>query len=224
MSPPFIHVAWPTAVAGLAVRSTAAYQNSTEASSHAVTLPSGIVAGDLLLMIARAAYNRVCTTPTGWTEVLASTDTGFGVAHVFARVADGNEGATVTVDISSAARIATNTYCISGWAGTIATDVDALFSAANSADPPSLTAGWGAADNLWIAGYTSRRCDWTQVAPTDYGNLIEAVNTPPTATSMYVGVASARRMLNAATENPATFATVSRDAYNAVTIAVRPAA
>lgn len=217
---PFVQVAWPAAT-GLAVRSVSAFENSTAVDSHAVTLPSGVQSGDLLLMLVRAAYNGVCSTPTGWTELAATTGT-FGTAHVFGRAADGNEGATVTVAIDGARRIAANTYCISGWGGTLSTDVDVLFSAANSADPPSLTAGWGTDDNLWIAGYTSRQSAWTQTAPTNYTDLLDARNTSSTS-SYYVGVVSARRFLNAETENPGSYSSTGGDAYNAVTIVVRPA-
>tara|TARA_R110000868_G_scaffold59052_2_gene181433 strand:+ start:54 stop:713 length:660 start_codon:yes stop_codon:yes gene_type:complete len=71
------------------------------ASSVSANLPSGIAAGDLLVMfvsIATATGNTI-TTPSGWTQFLAQV-TGPRTGAYY-KVADGSEGATQSVTLSS---------------------------------------------------------------------------------------------------------------------------
>ena len=66
------------------------------ATSFACNLPATIASGDLLIVILASGGTNAqqFNTLTGWTELLDENVT-FGV-HVWYRLADGTEGATVT--------------------------------------------------------------------------------------------------------------------------------
>ena len=53
---------------------TPATYNGASSASHAVTLPSGIVSGERLLMIVRQGGSNVSKTPpSGWTALLSGS-------------------------------------------------------------------------------------------------------------------------------------------------------
>lgn len=171
------------------VEATATSQNNTATTGpHTVTLPSGIVAGDLLVILIRTGV----PSATGWT-VDASN-------RVMTRTADGSEGASVAVTSGSAARMVAIAYRISGWT---AFEISSLPS---SIDPPSFSPAWGADDTLWIATATATSSDWTfTTAPTNYGSLLETGNPSNSATSRS-RIAAATRSLNASSDDPDAFA------------------
>jgi hypothetical protein len=70
------------------------------AASVSANLPSGIAAGDLLVMFVSVATNTgsTITTPTGWTQFLAQVTGQRSGAYY--KVATGSEGATQTVSLS----------------------------------------------------------------------------------------------------------------------------
>lgn len=140
------------------IESNATYQLNTTSSSHAVTLPTGITAGDLILMIFRPADTRTVTLPSGWTAVADRSSSG--QSRIMAKVATGSEGATQTVAISGASRAVAITWRISGWGGNIASDVVAAFGTAGTDTCPSLNPGWGTVAKQWFCGVTGRRSDW----------------------------------------------------------------
>lgn len=199
------------------VEATATFENSTQATSHDVTLPSTIEAGNLLVMIARLNTGTV-GAPPGWSVLgddglLGATSTGSQA--VFTKIATGSEGATANVSASGAAGCVAITYEISGWSDVVALVADA------TEDPPNLAPWFGAQDTLWIANMASLRTnDWSvSAAPTNYSNLLEAAN--PSVSASSVGMVSAERTLNAASENPGTF-TISGtlDSEDALTIGI----
>ena len=71
------------------------------AASVSANLPSGIVAGDLLVMFVSiaTATASIITTPTGWTQFLAQVTTQRTGAYY--KIATGSEGATQSVSLST---------------------------------------------------------------------------------------------------------------------------
>lgn len=119
----------------------------TAAVTHTVTLPS-TVSGDLLLMHVGSLGGAA--SATGWT-VLATPANNTTTGTLLAKVATGSE-TTVDVTLAASSVCALMIYKVGQWGGTLATDVDVNSRADINTDSStvSVTAGWGAADNLAI--------------------------------------------------------------------------
>lgn len=172
-------------------------------TSHDVSLPASIAAGDLLIMLMSFAID-VAVTATGWSPLYNFTSTKEGFA--FYKVATGSEGATfvVTTDVSS--HSAHNTYRINTYRGI----PEAQTSASN--DPPNLSPSWGSDKTLWIATGIGTP-GMSDTPPTNYANGLTAT----AGVTINAKQVSGRRTLEAASENPGTWTSASGTA----TIAVR---
>jgi hypothetical protein len=135
---------------------SSSHGSSTSAStSHVVTLPSGITAGDLLILcIGTSKFAGSNATATGWTyeggqEIESTPTQQFPRASVLSRVADGSEGSTVTVSTDASKFASWIVLRVSG-----ATDIEgldsSLFASSNAPDPPAVS-GVTACDNRCIA-------------------------------------------------------------------------
>lgn len=189
---------------------------SAGSTSHPVTLPSGVTAGDLLVVWFGFRSNPTATGSAGWTKLgQASLSTTISFA-VFYKVATGSDALTITTTTSQ--RSTHESYRITGASGTVA------FSAASSAvaanpNPPSLTPAGGAKDYLWFASATATAGTTSaSAAPTNYTNLTNQVSGSGTGCAVYI----AERNLNATSEDPGAF-TAASTSYVAYTLAVEPA-
>lgn len=213
----------------ISVAATNSYTDNTgTVSSHPLNLPSGISSGDLLLVF--AAFNGLptVTDPSGWTVLVSKTNTD--TYRIYAKIASGSEGSTVTVALSGANRAASVSYRLTGARSTI--DTTATSSAtisissasdANTAtpDPPSLTPAWGSAENLWIAATFASDSSFTFSSyPTNYS--LGQVNAQGGSQGNGTAVSVASRLLTAATEDPGTFTTVTSRTRSTYTLAIRP--
>lgn len=194
--------------------------NTSDSTEHTVNLPSGIQSGDLLLVIFNADSTPTITFPEGWTQ-LFQTLGPTTYKHMFGawyRIADGEEGATITVTTSASEQSAHTSYRITDYSGT--PEVGTSSATFNSSpNPPSLAPSWGAKDTLWFAvcGYGN---NYTITAyPTDY---TDGRNDYADSTHG-CGVGSARRELNAASEDPGTFTLSGDMRWVANTVAIQPA-
>lgn len=164
---------------------------STDTSSpYTATLPSSILATELLVIVATYDSGETLTTPSGWT--LAKNYVGVArTISVYTRTATGSDGASVdfastgSLDFTAISfRISTNSYTVQSSAGNA------------GIDPDSLTTS-GSNDYLWLAiaaGGSALTAD-----PSSY----TAVSNGGTA-GFFLRVAS--RQNTATTENPGTFA------------------
>jgi hypothetical protein len=204
--------------------------DSTASTSHTFNLPSGIVSGNLLIMfgtMTNLSSDPTMTWPAGWTQLYSQafdgTDAVFGKADCYFRRADGGEGGSITVTVDVSSIESHTSYRITGHHTT--TDPEGG-SATGGKDvnpnPPDLNpAGWGAEDTLWIAAaqYGDNQGPDITGFPASYTNTREDSNTVDS--SAITG--TARRELNAASENPGTF-TATSHIWGAGTVAIRPAA
>lgn len=188
-------------------------------SSSTVNLPAGIASGQRLLAFAVFDGDPgAITWPAGWVEVYrfgnAAGQAWLALAY---RDTDGTEGATISVSWAAARRTGWRTLRITG-ALASAPPQAALTSGSNSttADPPSLTPSWGADDTLWIATYARDSANTVTAYPASYTGAQYNKTSAP-------AMGQATRQLNAATENPGTFATSNDDNdWAASTVAIRP--
>ena len=196
-------------------------------TSNTVTLPGSIASGNLLLLVYANDGNATASS-AGWTE-LATDVSGTAVRlTVFGRIADGAEGASMTMTTSASERGAWRCSRITGWKGGALTTNEIATGTANgnsdTMDPPSLSPSWGSTKNLWLAMAAKDEGlvdDIVATWPTDYTSTGQAYDDSVNG----VNLAWGQRDREIGTENPSAFVNVSAKpfAWVAMTIAVRPA-
>lgn len=192
-------------------------------TSHTVTMPANISAGDLLIVIFCTQGTGVVnhTWPGGWNVIGTSCcNPSFSYAY---RIADGTEGATITVDSSQSRASRARAFRITGWHGTTPPEGMDGGGTTSGGDAPGLelTPSWGSADTLWIAAFAY-----------DDANTNSAVTAYPTNYTLFqhdistgnLGLASAARQLAAAADQPDVFSINDNETYQIATIGVRPVA
>lgn len=214
---------YSTTTTGIAVATT----------NQAANLPATVDANDLLLVVYSwlgAATNNIATPPSGYTEIMAQVNRdGLANLAVYGKVADGSEdGGTATAVLDSNA---TGSHIVirvtaASWFQTIGSVEAGVANvqAGTAPDPPSLTASWGAEDNLFIAigAAADDDVDFT-VAPTNYVDLENIVSGAGTNAGCSCGAAFLEVTADA-TDNPGTFTLASSESWVANTLVVRPAA
>jgi hypothetical protein len=180
--------------------------------NHTVNLPSGIASGNLLIALFGTTSAATPTFPAGWSQLFFTSNT----FSAWYKIANGTEGASITVTTSSSVQSAHITYRITGYSGTPEVGTSATGSSANP-DPPNLSPSWGAANTLWIACEGITGPYTVSSYPTNYSSGL----------NYYFGgggpsVGAAQRNLNASSENPGTFTLGSSSTWVANTIAVAP--
>ncbi|MBP8114308.1 MAG: T9SS type A sorting domain-containing protein [Chitinophagaceae bacterium] len=213
----------PNASAFPVVSATAtSTKSATAGTTHTVSLPAGIQSGDLLLIFwADAdAVNTDPGTPLGWTQLYTTTINN-RIFRAWYKIASGLEGTTLNIT-AGAERSAHTSYRISSGsyqgvpvAGTAVTGTN------NAPNPPNLTSGFGATNTLWIAASHSGGDDNSPAptAPTNYTAIITGYTGNSNTT--HARVATARRELSAASENPGAFGLGSNVDWLANTVAIR---
>lgn len=195
---------------------------SSSGTTHTLTMPASIAAGDLLVAWFEASgitstSTSIATNVGTWTkvfEVNPAASTQLGV--LFWKWADGSEdGASVVITVGVAfARSIGSVFTISG-----AYSLNNPFFSANTTntfDPPSVTAPWGTGENLFIAIAASAingAVNFTG-APTGYSNLTSKTG----ANSGGIGQAS--KQSTSATDNPSAFTASGGAVYVSATMVV----
>lgn len=209
--PPSVERAHAAATPVVEATNTSAELGKT--TSHSVALPASIAAGDELI-VAFAAKGTTFNLPSGWTE-LYNSGSAFPGLFVIRREADGGEGATLTVTTGGSQKSAHASYRISG---AVASEISTAATGTSvNPDPPSLTPSGGALDYLWLAIDSNEGGATVSAYPTNYTDGFQSANPGET-------IESARRELNAASENPGTFTISGSFNWRAVTVAVPPGA
>ncbi len=205
---------------------------ATDSTTHNVAMPGTTAAGDLLLMFFSydSNGNPTVTDPDGaggWTELTAvNSATNGAIGSIWAKVATGSDGATVNFATSNTQSGAAQVYRIpaASWYGDIANGISVASGAGAttaSPNPPSLTTSWGNSPNLWIAYAAGGTHTGVSSYPANYTNGSHASGN---TTTNGASVSTARRELEAATEDPGTFTMASSQTSVAFTVAIRPAA
>jgi hypothetical protein len=212
------------------IQATNESSTNTAGTSHTINLPTGITAGDLLIVcLDKGSTAATVNALAGWTELL-DENAGNGL-YIAYRLADGTEGSTIGLTTSASTRSAEITFRISG-AQDPATQAPQIGTTATGTsttpDPPSVTPTGGAKDYLWIAlfGQAGEEADddaWANTPPTNYTPSPPLQKSCGTVGTNLGGlIAAASRQLNASSENPGTFAVDVSNAWRAQTIAIHP--
>lgn len=183
----------------------------TNATSHGpITLPSGIVAGELLVCLFAVDGSPTCTASAGWDKLGQASYSTTVTGAVFWKVATGSDALTVT---TSASEIATAiVYRLSAGWGLVGASANG---SSVNADPPPLTPAGGAGDYLWLAGHCSDSTVVASAAPSGYGSLTTRV----AASTGGASISAATKAATTASENPGAFTTASEQ-WVAWTLAV----
>lgn len=209
---------------------TTAETATVAGTSHVVTLPSGIVSGDLILILTnKGVANTTFNALAGWTELV--DDAVSNGNTIWARTSDGSEGSTVTFTSAASVRCSHIAYRISG-AEPVSVQAPQLSTVATGTsatpDPTTCTPTGGAKDYLWIAmaGMAGEEADddtWGNSPPTNF------LPNPPRQKTNGIGgtnqgglILSAERSVNAASLDPGSFGVDTSNAWRAYTIAVHP--
>lgn len=197
---------------------------ASDTTAHVVSMPASVNAGDALIVIFTNDGSATVTTPSGWTQLYTLANGTALTGGAYAKVASGSEGGG-TVDFVTSATESASAQCyrISGWHGLIAgiaAGTAGSTTTGTTADPPSLSPGWGALDTLWLATCHTSTTQTISSGPTNYTNLTQTTSGSGTTFAQTI---SARRNNNTATEDPDVFTTSGTGAskvYN--TLAIRP--
>ncbi len=207
---------------------------AANATSWTLTWPTGITAGDLLLLFLGIDGN-VTVTPAGTGWVATTPFTGSGGAcsgHAHKKVADGSETGTFTATVSGSESGGWRIYRISGWEGTLGTTFDnaattggvatVRVSGGDSANPNPANLdplNWATEDTLWIAGCAVDTSRTISVYPLADNNTADVSGGAGGAT---LGLCTLNDAVSA--KDPGTFTISTADQWGAITVAVRPAA
>jgi hypothetical protein len=210
----------------VSIESSATYSDGTGATSHAVTLPTGISAGDLLLICFVRHDQGAITTPSGWT-LLASADIDEkDSTAIFGKIASGSEGSTQIITIDGPKRASAITLLINGHRNGLSTSEIAVSSANQQTntlapDPPSLTPSWGSTENLWLAiGFCENGSFTFGSYPSGFAL---GVNTVQTGVGTGNAVSVAGKLATGTSEDPGAFTiSASSRKWATFTLAIRP--
>lgn len=196
----------------------------SDATSHAVAMPaSGVLAGMGLVCVFTNDGNATVTTPNGWTAKSSDAATTTLRLSVYVKVADGTEGGTTVDFVTSATeQAAAQVYLLSTWFGAltgfeVGTAASDAGGASTQPDPPSLTPSW-TGDTMFLAIWGHSNSTVTDTYSSNYTNGAEADSGDTTAAAQ---VASCRRFIQAAAENPGAGSFSGGAAWVAQTLAVR---
>ncbi len=195
------------------------------ATSYSITLPSGIATGDLLLIFFSKSNITDDLTHTGWTRIaVVGADSEF--KGIFARIADGSEGATATFTVTTSTAAAANAYRVTGASSTL-NDIE-ISSPVNSgttattANPPSLTTPWSTEESLWFSAvFVNDSAIDAFVSHSSGYSLGQIVNTSGGGASGQAIITSAK-LATTGTEDPGVVTWTTARRSDAYTLAIRP--
>jgi hypothetical protein len=205
------------------VRSYTTNKETAATTLHNVTIPSGMVAGDLLLLLMVVDSNGSITTPGGWTLLNITANSTNMQNAIFYKIAAGTE-TNFTVTTASAESV--NACLAIKYAGTPITTTAATGTSATP-DCPSLDSG-DATYKLWLAlgGFntgisaSAYPSDFTPAASEIVSDVNRIRHTENSGGASGVGIGVATIISATQTIDPASFTIGSSQAWVAHTIAI----
>lgn len=198
--------------------------SNAASTSHDLTLPS-FSAGDLIIVNAFAVNTPDFTwtfdgATDKWTQLWQVDYPGYARGNCKYRVMQGGDGSTLTIGLSLSRKFAYSIVKVTGWHGTQAPECGTGYNEySNVQNPPSVTASWGSADNLFLAFDANDSRPITSGLPTNYTGFDAhgAVNDVACARTAY-------RQYASASDDPSAFTATGNSTFVVNTVVVRPAA
>jgi PKD repeat protein len=174
----------PTATTGIALRGSQG-TSARGVTSVSVDIPTGVQAGDGLVLVLSTNSTASGATPTGWTPAHARLSGSGPSTQVFQRVAAaGDAGDPVTVTLSARAKVTLQVLAYSGTAATgpIASVTSTARGAGTSHPTPAATAAPGSwVVSLWSDKQAAART-WTAPAGVTVRSNLAGVGSGDVAT------------------------------------------
>lgn len=195
-------------------------------TTFTINLPSNLVSNNGILMIVTAYQQPTISTPTGWTLVATgingSSQRGPRVS-VFIKVSNGAEGSTVSVTLGAANEATAITARITNWTSATTSVEGSVINAGGTLNPnpPSQTASWGSANNLFVALVGIRSSSTVTAYPTNY-TLYQTIASNTANSNRGETTIAARELANA-TDDPSTFTFTASDDMVTGTLVIRGA-
>jgi hypothetical protein len=203
------------------IAAAAAATTPADSASHVCALPSGIAAGNLLLAVVVCRGSAAMTWPAGWTAITNGAGASGTAVRSEARyrIADGSEGASITVSGSSVSWLS-RVWRITGHSGAAPTCAAASGTSANPIPPPL---GDQASNALWFLSLAWDGRPGFTFWPSPYSQARLAAHVADSGgVSGWVQQASAGIELGVHGVTPGACTSASA-AWRALTIAVPPA-
>ncbi len=201
-------------------------ETNTTGTTHAISLPSGILANDLILIVAgQASAFSFPANPTSFTRLGSSKVHGSSTFNVYAKKAAGGETTVNQVQNQSCNGIYQGMR-VTGWgADSVTNDIDSteqiITATQTSHNPVSVTAGWGAKDNLFIATCSIGGPNHITGFPSGYGNTLSS--RIPGGAGPQMAVASCTKNSALASDDPGNFSWSGNSASASLTLVIEPA-
>lgn len=191
-------------------------QSNSSADPQTINLPGNILDGDFLLISASVGATTTITWPGGYNQLITSTNST-RVILAYHRC-DGSEGASISLDLSSAAATVALIHHLRGVHPTTPPEAtETTSTSSGSTDPPVVNPSWGLAKNMFIAHSMHRVLGGPTSYPSGYGLGQITQDGSVSNTS------AAARIAASASENPGVFSYAAGSvAWAAITTAIRP--
>jgi len=203
------------------VQSRTKSHNTSDTTSHSISLPGSIQVGELLLVVFAVDAAPTITIDTGvsgsnWNLITPVSQSTNVTGAILWKIAEGSDVLTLTT--SSAQQSSWISMRISGTATSSPVSVASVTSNSTNINPPGLTPPAGQLSYLWLATFHGDAgTNHPSVAMASYSNFFKEVGGVSGAT-----VATAERLLNASTEDPNNW--VNGLVFSvAFTVSIRPA-
>ena len=198
---------------------------SSSSTTQSLNLPGSISAGDILFAIIRCPTDTLFTWPGDW-EVISDSnknDASDDTTGVAWKIADGSEGATISIGLGTAGRLAGLCYLITG--GDTKENPASVTGSASQPNSPTFTlVGGETRDVLWLSLFGIDFTKTLTSGPASYANATIIANTGGAgAGNCTVGGAS-RQVTADLTEDPGAWTLTSTGIWTAYTFAIYAAA
>lgn len=194
-------------------------------SSHVITLPTGIDAGDRVIILFATRETPDATWPAGWSEFYDGGNSGQIAQAGAYRDCDGTEGGTtITVTTGATRACAWHVWWLSrgNFIAGVAPEAGAVATGSSTTpDPPTVAPSWGASvPSLLITAVSLKNSAAPPTVsswPTNYTDN----QTQEVGSGVNHALHAASRQASTASENPGTFTLSGSEQWAAQTIAVR---
>lgn len=184
-------------------------------NAYTVTLPTGVVSGELIRVFAARRFDTLSTSDSGWTRHGPWTGTsGVGRFYSFDKISDGTETVlNLTGGGSYNGNRETHVAFRVGNPNATFWYVGTSVAGSNTTpDPPSLDPGLGAIDGMWMTVVTGDGRISYSAVPSGYTYIGHVNGGDYDRTTMLV----AYKAINASSEDPGTWTVTNSGSYNYV--------
>lgn len=196
--------------------------SAVSVTSMPVAIPKAL-SGELIVVGIIVRNDGTFTPPSGFSLLGSQDSGGVGSFRIYTKVADGTENGSVTFTTGTGTTYVAHGLVVRGQYAS--SPIEATFSTSggtpgSDVNPPSETASWGSAKNLFIAMMaTTAEVITLSAYPTNY---VRGKYDSVSAGGSSVSIGTAVRDLEAASDDPGIFTTSASRWWMAATVVIRP--